>query len=127
MSKIADFIGSLARLAEIPHAGRIDRQNVLVFHDELKGGTVFDHHPGEKDRTHVLFRGFPETPKVAHLKGLVRLLELTHYIHENKATDDEVDEAYALAERLSITESAYPDIAATMSVEDAATVASSWI
>lgn len=127
MSKLATFIGSLAHLAEIPHAPRIDRQNVLVFHDELKGGTVFDHRPGEKDRAHVLFRGFPETAKVEHLKGLVRLLELSHYIHEGKATDDEVSEAYALTDRLYLSEDAYPDVAEVLAVEEVASLASNWL
>lgn len=127
MSKLATFIGSLAKLAGMEQADRVDRQNMLVFHDEIKGHTVFDRKGKHDNRSLVIFRGFPDTKKTLYLKSLVTLLELRHYQSEGRASDEEISAADTLEKILVVEQQEYPDVAEVMAVEDVAVVALNWI
>ena len=125
MTKIETFLSSLAKLAEIPHADRIDRQNHLVFKDELAGSSVFAKD--DRERAYVLFRGFPVTAKTIYLRELGRFLELTHYLEAHTLTDEEIKEHKKLQKSLTASEPQFPEIASVMSVETVAQVASNWL
>lgn len=122
MAKHHDFLFNIAKLCGDKNYARHDRRNQLIYHDELKGNSPFNRTDEDKDnpysRLSVFFDGLPDGPLLDHCMGLTRLIELYHYKHAHKITDDEFVEIVELEAELLENEEDFPVVAAVLSASE---------
>lgn len=123
MSRFIDFIREMPRLCGAQNAERWGRVNVLQFHDEMKGDSVFsateDDFVNPMNRVETAF-GWETNciEKKLYCKRLILLNVLSHYVNKHGKAEYQgaVDN---LTTELSIEEAKQPEIAAMYSVQEA--------
>jgi hypothetical protein len=134
MSKVRDFCIKIPELCKAEDAERFAKVNELVFDSELAGGTVFDRN--EEDRRlpknrYKIFFGFMafhhDEGRAKHCLDLIELLDRSHhkYTHVESGHDAAISDLWA---SVAESETEYPDIAAVLSADEAASaeVAAGW-
>lgn len=128
--KVREFLVQIPYLCGAKNAERIAEIFGFVFDRELEGGSAFSRN--EHDRMEIGNRSrflwaMLYTDKnidvgaVDQCKALMEIIERTHYLdkHGEKEQEKYIDNLYAAVKD---DESAYPEIAAIMPVEDAITM-----
>lgn len=129
MAKHHDFLFNIAKLCGDKDYKRHDRRNVLIYHDEIKGDSPFSRTPEDREdrfsRLSIYFEGLPENGVSGYCMRLARLIELYHYKHAHKITNDEAYELAELEVDLAEEEKLYPEVAEVLAVSEvSASVAS---
>lgn len=123
MSRFIDFIREMPQICGASNADRWGRINVLQFHDEMKGDSVFSAskedfiNPMNRIETAFGWDARHQDRK-EYCKKLVLLNMLAHYVKKHNKTEYE-SEVLSLAEELGMAEAEQPEVATMYSVAEA--------